>query len=316
MNLSYCNLEWALDKNDELLKTVFKEYSNNTEYLQILDDLICFLKINNCKNIQEKFRMGSRLIDFDSNLSELKVGEYFVKKGYKVNFIPEISHVSLPDLFAYTTDSQIFVEVKKIIEDNYLRKLIDYLTHNIDVGFSVSIGVHLNQELYNLALTKNDKDKKQEIISLLIDQFEQKLVKNEFIDNLDISTTYGWFTVRKNNWQHDHNIVVIGSISPQLAYNDVLINKIKRDVILKAEKKGYLKNSHPDKEILIALVCDEQHPFTPDFKRCLELALFGTNNNGIFYQERTMRNIDSVVGADRKGFFSYSNPNSGVQQIV
>jgi len=82
VSFNYENLKWAMDKNIHFLKlNVFREFGDNDEYLQYLDQLIFILRQNQYKNIQEKFRMGGRVFDFVSGFSELQICKYFLEKG-------------------------------------------------------------------------------------------------------------------------------------------------------------------------------------------------------------------------------------------
>jgi len=312
INLKYENLKWALRKNDKFLKiNIFREYKDNPHYLQILDDLILNLRKKGCKNIQEKFRMGDRIDDFNSAICELEIGDFFLKNRYYVNFIPDRnSHISLPDLYAYKNDAQILVEVKRIVEDNYIQKLMDYLTYNIQFGLPVLIDLHINQELYNFALTGEDKDKKIQLISLLINQFEKNLLKKEYYDNININTDYCYFVIKKINEQFKHNMVIVGSIMSPNEINEILIKKLKYDIITKANSKKYLKYDHPNKIIIISIILEEQFPIRPDFKLCLDIALYGSNKDGIFYTENDLKYIGGVIGKYQDEYIFLPNPNS------
>jgi len=227
VSFNYENLRWALNKNEYFLKTnLFREYGDNDDYLHYLDKIILSLRQKQCKNIQEKFRMGGRIFDFNSGFSELQIGHHFIENGYEVNFIPEkYSDISLPDFYAHKNDLGIFVEVKRIIEDDYLQKLSDYLTKNVNLGFPVYIDLHLNQNLSKLSLTSGDKNKKRKIVTSLINQFESKLLQENFEDNMNIATDNGWFTLRKMDWNYDFNLVTLGTILLPSETNKILINK-------------------------------------------------------------------------------------------
>lgn len=303
-----------MDKNEHFLKTnFFREYGDNDEYLQNLDKMILSLRQKQCKNIQEKFRMGGRIFDFDSGFSELLIGHHFTENGYKVNFIPEkYSDISLPDFYAYKNERGIFVEVKRIIEDDYLQKILVYLTNNVKLGFPVHIDLHLNQNLSRLSYTMGNKNKKRKIVTSIINQFESHLLQENFCDNMNISTDNGWFTLRKMNWSFDHNLVTMGGIKLPSETNMVLINKIKEDVKKKAKSKLRIMNYHKDKALVIALVFEDKFPIPPNAEMCLEMALLGSKNNGLFFN-KGMTGITGVIGYFRDNYHFLSNPNADIQ---
>lgn len=303
-----------MDKNTHLLKmNVFREYGDNDEYLLYLDELIRTLRQNQCKNIQEKFRMGGQIFDFISGFSELQIGKFFLDNGYGVNFIPEkYTSESLPDLYAQKKDLDIFVEVKRIIEDDYLLKLNYYLTKNVKLGFPIQIDLHLNPNLCKLSLTHGEKNKKEKIVSSLISEFESKLMQENFKDNMNISTNDGWFTLRKMNWSYDFNLVTMGSIKLPNETNKILINKIKKDVYKKTKSKVKIKNHHVHKALIIALLFENEFPITPDVDICLKRALLGSKKDGLFYKD-DMEDATGVLGVFKDTFYFIENPNADVK---
>jgi hypothetical protein len=317
VSFNYKNLKWAMDKNEHFLKTnFFREYGDNDEYLQYLDKMVLSLRQKQCKNIQEKFRMGGRISDFNSGFSELLIGHYFTENGYEVNFIPETySDTSLPDFYAYKNERGIFVEVKRIIEDDYLQNIINYLTKNVNLGFPVHIDLHLNQNLSKLSYTMGDKNKKRKIVTSIINQFESHLLQENFSDNMNISTDNGWFTLRKMNWSFDFNLVTVGGIKLPSETNKMLIDKIKKDVIKKAKSKLRILNFHEDKALVIALVFEDQFPITPDVEICLEMALLGLMSDGLFFNEG-MECTTGVLGYFKDNYRFFSNPNADVKMEV
>jgi len=306
-DFKYGNLKWALSTNKKFLKIkIFNKYASGSDYLDYADELINYLRKNNCTNIQSKFSGGGKLTDFYASIAELNIGKYLIENGFSVYFIPDKQiQKSVPDIYAIKNNIKCLIEVKRIIEDEYIRDVMDYLQHSIKVQNPLTIIWLIPSELSKLALSRGDKNYKQEKLGIGITQLENELqLIEDYSSPIEISTKIGLFNVKKGGLE-DSNFV---SVRPKSDKDDSFCDKIKKDVLKKLRKHKCLMNIHKNNIYIISLVLEEQYPILPNFCEHLKIALTDPTK-GLFNTSQETNILSLVIGNYNEKHSLFFNKN-------
>ena len=308
VNNDFYNLKWALQKNGFMKVNVFNEFQNNPEFLKILDNLILDIIKSGTNNIQEKFIGSPEIFDFHSSITELIVGKKFYENGFQIKLYPDKQQPtkSLPDFYAIDSKYEYEVEVKRIIQDDSLDKLTNYLEYQKYKNYFIDITIFLSNELTKFLTSPKYKKRIKKIIGEGLNKFESE-VKNINIDNIpiEINTKMGSYSIEKTKFPFNKNNIIYG-FKPQ---NGEIPNKIKKDVIETAKKKHDLKIKNPKKTLLIFLIFEQITMMASKIEDILNHTLYDYKK-GIFYTEPIVNNIGAVIGKCKNRYFVKINPNS------
>jgi len=331
-NLS--NLKWALSKNEKnFLPKLFETYKDDPQYLYSLDRLMAFLKKHGCKNVEDRLRYIKVIRNFESALSELEIAKILIENGKTVEILPETYQGMKrpPDLLANDSNFGAYIEVTRITDDCTIELIISFLNKLIkNRGLPFAIDVSLNEEI-SVPAFGDERDIKKEKIKMGLCELKDKLQKienDEIIQN--ICTSIGVFLVRRSQLELGY----VGAFSLGSGFPvPKIIEKIRKDVINKAEKRTHWKGEHLKKYYVVAL--DFEHlSFTSEINDAiLKSALFGRYNlcdadikemveeanqkgwrsylqslnissfdprrRGIFFTEEISKNVSGVIGKFR-----------------
>jgi len=291
------NIQWALSLNTKnLLPIILAEYQDNPILALNIDNLMKFLRENNCKNVIERLKNINILWNFESALSELEVAKILIEKGKKVEIILE-NYAGMnrpPDIFAKDTEYEVYVEVTRITDDFTIKDISDSIDKFLKKeNYVYRVTVSLNNEI-SMPAFGNERDiKKQKIIDG-IKEFKEKV---RMIDDsklpTQIETSIASFKVQNSPL----DIGYAGFLRPSgiLVPYDKIIDKIRKDVIDKSEKRDEWINKHRDKYFIVALMFESIY----DDPMYLQSALFG--NYAIY-------DIDfdwKIKDANEKGWKNY-----------
>lgn len=311
VNNNFLNLKWALQKNGFMKINVFNEFQDNPDYLKYLDNLILDIKKSGTKNIQEKFIGGSEIFNFLSSINELEVGKKFLDSGFKVEFYPDklSPEKSLPDFYATDSNYEYEVEVTCIIQDYSLNKLMDYLENQKYFEDDLTITINLDDRLTRLLMYPSypkNKIKIKQIIGDSLNLFEYEVSKLS-IEKIPyiIHTKMGSFDINKFSLKINQNIIIIS----WKVINKPIIERIKKIIIDKANKKSYLKIQNPKRIFLIFLIFEHRLLPSQTVKKSLKSAL-NDLKKGIFYVKPIVCNVGAVIGKRGRKCFIFANPKS------
>jgi len=267
------NIQWALSLNTKnLLPIVMADYQDNPILALNVDNLMKFLRENNCKNVRERLKDINVLWNFESALSELEVAKLLIEKGKKVEILLENVEVMNrpPDIFARDTEYEVYIEVTRITDDSTIKDISDSIDKFLKKENLVyRVTVSLNNEISVPAFGYERDIKNQKIVDG-IKEFKEKV---RMIDDSKLPTQIGTiiasFKIQKSPL--DKGYTGFFETSGILVPYDKMIDKIKKDVIDKSEKRDEWIDKHRDKYFIVALMFESIY----DDPMYLKSALFG-----------------------------------------
>src|SRR5207245_8591938 len=97
MPIQFPNLEWGLSQRRSLLSQLVT--ISPISYLTNVDGLIARLRHHNCRRIRRKLKEAGSLSQFDSIVSELRIGEILASRGMLVTFLsPTRAQIKTADM--------------------------------------------------------------------------------------------------------------------------------------------------------------------------------------------------------------------------
>jgi len=271
---TFSNLNWTLETNPHNLKgKLLAAYRDKQEYLKYLDDLVYFLKSNSCKNIREKLNDASEIFHFHSTASEFEIAKALVQRGKSVDFLPQTysGMASPPDLLVVDTDTESYIEVKRLIEDPTSVRLLEFLREFLRKhGYPYRIDVQLNEPMSIPAVGSHDRQQKEEVLTKALQEFESRFTSTEFVTfPARIQTNAGIFEIHQTESGRGYPGILWHRVID--VPEDTLVQKIRQDTLEKAEKREKWEGEHLAKLYIIAL--DFEQLFFD--RECLETALIG-----------------------------------------
>ncbi len=280
MTSSLKHLEWALATNPHDLKDLlFDAYKNNLKYLRHLNKLIYFLRKHGCRNIQGKLNDVPNLNKFQSIVSELEIAQALIRRGKSVELLPDtyMGMTSPPDLLVSDKKIEAYIEVKRITDDSTFDLIINFLRRFLNKNnYPYIVNVELNEMMSIPAITWQERQHKEKVIRKAFQEFEAKIkILNSKSLPAEIETIAGKFEIKRS---------IKGKGFPGFIRTSFVkiseerqIEKIRRDVIVKAKKRNKWSNEHRSKIFIIALDFEELF-YNKDY---LEIALIGNTEKYI-----------------------------------
>jgi hypothetical protein len=245
--------------------------------MKYLDELICFLRNHNCRNIQEKLScVSDDWLRFRSAQSELELAKVLILRGKAVDFIPEnyMDMVSPPDLLVVDKNIEAYVEVKLLIEDPTMKAILDFLRQFLPTNPSPCIvNIELNKMMSVPAIGWYERQLKEEIIRKACQEFKTQMkTLNSLNLPMEIKTNIGKFEIHKSPSSRGYPGIITTSVIT--LPEEKMIEKIRDDVVKKASKREKWTSDHHSKIFIVALDFEEMH-YDED---CINIALIGCTN--------------------------------------
>ena len=296
-------LQKAFQKNLKLKEFVFGNYNN--EYLDILELLFGELYQKSCDGIDTKvFETSPDPIRFQSLISELEFARYFIKRNMQVQLLSanDFQGRKPPDMHVRHNSKEYFVEVKNIQEDD-----LDYV-------LGTKIAEILNSKEYSFMIVVNSsismatptyfhgmREEKEKYLQSVLGEFIEKL-KNVSINSLPfvIKTTYADIELQKT--KKERSYLGIGTMKQAISEPPDYKERIRCDVLQKAEKRKNWIGDELDKFYIVAIADDSLFFYIDRYN----LELFGNANcysNGLKVPKVNLNN--DIENAMKNGWEDY-----------
>ena len=247
-------LNKALSKNPPLRKIVIETYPE--EYLKILDKLMQELYSYGCKGIETKFfETSPELFRFQAAISEMEFAEFLIKNNLTVDMLSNNSFQGrmAPDIHAVGKGREFYVEVKNIELDdeqhNFGTKIAEHLN---SLKLSYMVVVKAATCLSTPAYRAEERRKKEAICAATIEEFKKNTsgLKQESgrvsieMENADIEL----HPTKKNK-----SYLGISTMKEAIFQPENYKQRVRYDIISKAQKRSYWKGKELDPLYIIAL---------------------------------------------------------------
>lgn len=303
--LKYKDVDWGLSKNKLLLTKLYKEHRYNLEFLSNINALFSFLRHNKCKNTQNKMKGVGDLERFYQRLSEFRIARALIVKGKNVEFTLETGNKSIPDIRVVDQDFDIYIEVKMIVDDPILYKLMDCI-HFILRDYSFNIMGILISNVSKFTISGLSRKKREKLLEKGLQEFKEKIesLKDESI-HTQIETSIGTFDIKISTI---HRLDIHkGFVTNFNIPDEDIKKKIHDDIIIKIEKKKQWLINNPNKKYIIAIDFERLTTRYSKYKKYLEEILID-KDNGIYYTNLLLKNVSGVIGNYGSDIIFIRNP--------
>lgn len=280
MTLDLSHLEWALAKNPHSLRDLlFDSYRENPRYLTYLNDLIYFLRTQDCKNIRNKLNDIDNLYKFQSGISELEFVRSLIQRGKQIDLLPDtyMGMVSPPDLLAVDSQIKAYIEVKRITEDSTIDTILTFLRKFLrENNYPYIINVVLNETMSIPVAGWHERQLKEEIVQKGLQELEAKIKTINLLSlPTEIETNVGKFEIYPStSGKGFPGIIRTSVIKVSKDMEDKILKKIRHDVTEKAKKRERWTDDHHSKIYIVALDFEEIIVYDEDD---MEIALIGNS---------------------------------------
>ena len=223
--------------------------------------------------IREKLRDANHLRKFHSVVSELEIARLLIRHDKIVEFLPDDYFYpgKSPDIQTSDEKWVFFVEVKKFTEDDAVNKMIADIENFLSTSTrNCRVNLMLKQGLSMVTIEFRERKTKEKLATKSVQDFKDKFRQAD-LSNLPISIdTEGCnFEINESGLNRSYvGITKTGIIDVPIRK---VVEKIRYDVIEKAQKRIYWKTNHPSIFYMVAIDCDQPFVDSDD----IELALIG-----------------------------------------
>jgi len=301
--MSYPFIDWALSRNNNFLPTVYGMCEDNPKCLENYNSFFKYLKINQCENIPEKLAKINCMRNYKSLLSEFEIAELLIKQGKKIEILLDDydNMCSPPDMRVVDSSFDVYIEVKRMIDDLVITEIRDYL-NNILVRDKLpfKIDIILNEDSLKIAYSTEDWTEKLHKICIGLNEFSEKYDKiDKKYSSLKILTSIGEFIFKDYKLEKGYvgDYIWDSPITDERIDNEKIMQKIKKDIIEKSKKRSKWKAEHKNKIFIVAL--DFNNTIVDPI--LLETVLFGSKTGmGIII-------LNKINTAKKSGWENYLN---------
>ncbi len=250
------NLDWALEPNSELRRTVYSAYSFNAGYLRYVDKLIATLRSRSVKGIQEKMADVSDLAKFHSTVSELEIARILCSKYPSELLSDNAWRGQSPDIVVKRNAREILVEVKRLTEDESEKLIVNELRRflaNQESEPVIRVDVELKDSLALPVVKRPERIAKEEIAKRSIDEFKSKFgeAARRALPT-DVHTEGAIFSLNSASAGKESHLGVISTHVVRVP-EDLLIAKLVDDVCEKAGKRNSFPPEKKDNPYVVAI---------------------------------------------------------------
>jgi hypothetical protein len=245
------NIDWVFSTNKKnFITKLYNENKDNPHYLLYIDNLFKFLRENECKYIQEKFKFINDIDNFESRLSELEVAKLLLEYGKKVELIPDDYNeiIPPPDIHVIDKNFDAYIEVSKLTDDStneLITKELGQIINEYEIPHAID--VDLNYDISAQAF-RSERELKRIKVLEGIKEFSESY-KHDSTQKI-INTSIGIFKIRNAKISQGYvGTFLWGGIDDTKKY----IDAIRRKVLYKAENRVKWKGEHLNKFFIIAI---------------------------------------------------------------